>query len=378
MNNLNLKIVADENMPKVGEIFSEFGEVVLRPGRSMTPEEVADADLLLVRSITQVDQALLTNSNVKFVGTATIGTDHIDQDYLQQQGIGFSNAPGCNAEAVVDYVLSAIFYMAEQQSFDPADRVYGIVGVGNVGGRLQKRLQSCGFKVLLNDPPRSEHEDGFVSLDTVINEADFICLHTPLTKSGAYPSFHLLSETELNKLQQNTILLNAGRGPVIDNQALLKVGTERPDLSFVLDVWEEEPLVNPELAARCSLVSPHIAGYSLDGKVRGTFMLFQAYCEFMGIAADKKLSDFLPEPELSHLEQKGQSPLEIIRQIYDPMVDDNALRATLDLTPDEQKKAFDQLRKKYRVRREFSSLTVMQPEQSKLLYGIGFQLAEND
>ncbi len=378
MSTYNLKIIADENMPKAVEIFSEFGDVVLRPGRSMTPEDVTDADLLLVRSITQVDEKLLGSSNVKFVGTATIGTDHIDQDYLQQQGIGFSSAPGCNAEAVVDYVLSAIVYMAEQQGFDPADRVYGIVGVGNVGSRLHKRLQNCGFKVLLNDPPRSEHEVGFVSLDTVIKEADFICVHTPLTKNGAYPSYHLFSETELNKLQQNTILLNAGRGPVIDNQALLKVATERPDLSCVLDVWEEEPLVDPDLAARCSLVSPHIAGYSLDGKVRGTFMLYQAFCKFMGIVADKSLSDFLPEPELSQLEQNGQSPLEIIRQIYDPQVDDKALRVTLDLTPQEQKKAFDQLRKTYRIRREFSSLTVMRPEQSKLLYGIGFQLAEND
>lgn len=374
----NLNILADENMLMAQEIFSEFGKVSLCPGRSMTAEHLKGVDLLLVRSITQVNETLLKGSPVKFVGTATIGTDHIDQEYLEQNQIGFSNAPGCNADAVVDYVLSAIFYMAEQQGFDPAERTYGIIGVGNVGGRLQKRLESCGFKVLLNDPPRAETESGFVSLETLINEADFICAHTPLTKTGDHPTYHLLSDKQLRALKENTILLNAGRGPVIDNQALLQIGTERDDLSFVLDVWEHEPKVSKDLADRCSLISPHIAGYSLDGKVRGTFMLFQAFCDFVGIKPEKELTDFLPEAEVSKIQQTDLSTLDLINTVYDPLIDDRLLRDTLELSEEEQKTAFDQLRKSYRLRRELASLTVVQPKLPKLLSGIGFQLAENN
>ncbi|MGB0204330.1 MAG: 4-phosphoerythronate dehydrogenase PdxB [Neptuniibacter sp.] len=374
----NLNILADENMLMAQEIFSEFGKVSLCPGRSMTAEHLKGVDLLLVRSITQVNETLLKDSQVKFVGTATIGTDHIDQEYLEQNQIGFSNAPGCNADAVVDYVLSAIFYMAEQQGFDPAERTYGIIGVGNVGGRLQKRLESCGFKVLLNDPPRAETESGFVSLETLINEADFICAHTPLTQTGDHPSYHLLAEKQLGALQENTILLNAGRGSVIDNQALLQIGTERDDLSFVLDVWEHEPRVSKDLADRCSLISPHIAGYSLDGKVRGTFMLYQAFCDYVGIKPEKELSDFLPEAEVSEIQQTDLSTLDLINTVYDPLIDDRLLRDTLEFSEEEQKTAFDQLRKSYRLRRELASLTVVQPKLPKLLSGIGFQLAENN
>ena len=374
----NLNILADENMLMAQEIFSEFGKVSLCPGRSMTAEHLKGVDLLLVRSITQVNETLLKGSQVKFVGTATIGTDHIDQEYLEQNQIGFSNAPGCNADAVVDYVFSAIFYMAEQQGFDPAERTYGIIGVGNVGGRLQKRLENCGFKVLVNDPPRAETESGFVSLETIINEADFICAHTPLTKTGDHPTCHLLSDKQLRALKENTILLNAGRAPVIDNQALLQIGTERDDLSFVLDVWEHEPRISKDLADRCSLISPHIAGYSLDGKVRGTFMLYQAFCDYVGIKPEKELSDFLPEAEVSEIQQTDLSTLDLINTVYDPLIDDRLLRDTLELSEEEQKTAFDQLRKSYRLRRELASLTVVQPKLPKLLSGIGFQLAENN
>ncbi len=371
-----MKILADENMPKVEEVFAEFGEVSLCAGRDMSADDLQNTDVLLVRSITQVNQALLADSPVKFVGTATIGTDHIDLGYLKQKGIGFSNAPGCNADAVVDYVLSPIFQMADEQDFSPADRTYGIIGVGNVGRRLQLRLEKCGFNVLLNDPPRAKNEPGFVSLEVLLKEADFICTHTPLTKQGAYPSYHLLSKNELRSLKQNSVLLNAGRGPVIDNQALLEVGSERPDLSFVLDVWEDEPKVGQNLAERCSIVSPHIAGYSLEGKIRGTFMLYQSLCDFLGTDQNKSLVDFLPVAELNKLQQQDYSPLQIMHKVYNPLIDDSLLRETLSLESDLQQKAFDQLRKNYRIRREFSSLSISNPKQPKLLSAIGFQLAE--
>ncbi|WP_286238012.1 4-phosphoerythronate dehydrogenase PdxB [Neptuniibacter halophilus] len=378
MQNKKLKILADENMPMAREIFSRFGEVILRPGREIGAADLVGIDALLVRSVTRVDQALLADSPVQFVGTATIGTDHVDQAYLAQRKICFSNAPGCNADAVVEYVLSCIFLLAAQQGFNPAERVYGIIGVGNVGGRLQRRLQALGYKVLLNDPPRAEQESGFVELDSLLQQADIICAHTPLTRSGKHPSYHLLGSEQLGRLRENAILLNAGRGPVIDNTALLQIGRQRSDLTFVLDVWEHEPAVDPALAQRCAIVSPHIAGYSLDGKIRGTYMLYQALCRHLGEACGESLNDFLPEAELAWTPEEGRSPLEIMQLIYDPREDDRLLRETLNLPLDAQKKAFDQLRKGYRVRREFAALEVADSRQPELLKGLGFRLAERD
>ncbi len=374
MNKKPLKILADENMPQVCEIFSEFGEVVLRSGREISAQDLVDVDVLLVRSITQVNQALIAGSAVKFVGTATIGTDHVDQPMLQKKGVGFSNAPGCNADAVVEYVLSAIFLLAEQQGFDPAERTYGIVGVGNVGGRLQRRLQALGFNVLLNDPPRALNEAGFVELDELVEKADFICLHTPLTRYEPFPTHHLFNSSLLQKLKANTVLLNAGRGPVIDNEALLDLGQKRADLTFVLDVWEFEPVVNPELAARCALVSPHIAGYSLDGKIRGTYMLYQALAEYLKYPVTKRLEDFLPVAELSEIKQDELSVLDIMRLVYDPRRDDRDLREIVTFPLEEQKLAFDQLRKNYPVRREFASLAVRASSDSEIVSALGFQI----
>lgn len=371
-----LKILADENMPRVEEIFSKFGQVTLCPGREMSASDLADVDVLLVRSITQVNEALLMNTPVRFVGTATIGTDHIDLGYLRNNQIGFSSAPGCNADAVVEYVLSSIFLLAQQQGFNPKERTYGIVGVGNVGRRLQQRLIQLGFKVLLNDPPRAEKESGFVDLNTLIAQADVLCLHTPLTEDGAHPTRYLFDAERLQRLREGCILLNAGRGPVIDNAALLSLLRKRNDLSVVLDVWENEPAVSPELADLCQIVSPHIAGYSLDGKIRGTFMLYEALCQFLSIEKESQLEDFLPLADVSEVTQGELSALQLMQMIYDPRVDDQLLRDTLKLPEAEQRKAFDQLRKQYRIRREFASLSVMGSPEPHLIEGLGFRLAE--
>ncbi|KXJ56898.1 4-phosphoerythronate dehydrogenase [Neptuniibacter pectenicola] len=370
-----LNILADENMPQVEAIFSRFGPVTLKPGRDLTPADLQGVDVLLVRSITQVNEALLAESRVKFVGTATIGTDHIDQSYLASRGIGFSNAPGCNADAVVEYVLSCLYLVAEQQGFDPKERTYGIVGVGNVGGRLQRRLQALGYTVLLNDPPRARSEEGFVSLDHLLKQADVICLHTPLTETGEYATQHLIADRELGQLQDHAIILNAGRGPVIDNDALLAIGKTRPSLTFILDVWEHEPAVNADLAERCAIVSPHVAGYSFDGKIRGTFMLYQALCNYLNLPCSESLDHFLPQSELACVEQGELTTLELMQKVFDPRIDDYLLRQTLALPETEQKQAFDQLRKQYRVRREFSSLSVSGAKDPSQIEGIGFKLA---
>ncbi|WP_292948795.1 MULTISPECIES: 4-phosphoerythronate dehydrogenase PdxB [unclassified Neptuniibacter] len=375
MLNRKLNILADENMPQVEAIFSRFGEVTLKNGREFSAEDLSEIDVLLVRSITQVNESLLGGSPVQFVGTATIGTDHIDHKCLQSREIAFSNAPGCNADAVVEYVLSNLLLIAEHQGFDPKDRTFGIVGVGNVGGRLQKRLQALGYKILLNDPLREKNEEDFVGLNEVLRKADVICLHTPLTDKGEHPTHHLISGSELARVKENAIIINAGRGPVIDNAALLQVGKKRLDLTFVLDVWEHEPLVDAELAERCAIVTPHIAGYSYDGKVRGTYMLYQALCKHLGEPCEKTLDDFLPVAELANVEQGELTPLELTQKVYDPRIDDYMLRQTLALPESEKKQAFDQLRKQYRIRREFASLSVSGATNPKQLEAIGFKLA---
>lgn len=367
-------------MPLVEEIFSEFGCVKRVSGRNMTPIDVADADLLLVRSVTQVNAELLTKATPKFVGTATIGTDHIDTDYLQQQGIAFSSAPGCNADAVVEYVLSAIFHVSQTQGFDPAERTWGIIGVGNVGGRLQQRLEGLGYKVLLNDPPReAAGGSGFVPLDQLLSESDIICMHTPLTRDGDHPSYHLLSKPELQTLQLNTILLNAGRGPVLNNADLLETKRQREDLTLILDVWEHEPVVDPGLAAVTEITTPHIAGYSHDGKIRGTFMLYEACCQVLGVEQTKALEDFLPEPAINEVQvNQGVSALDLIRLRYDPYCDDRDLRRTLHESDTQRALSFDRLRKEYPQRREFSSLQVsglMSESLQQQLQALGFKVA---
>ncbi|WP_027857654.1 4-phosphoerythronate dehydrogenase PdxB [Marinobacterium jannaschii] len=380
MNNKPLKIVADENMPAVREMFAGLGEVITLPGRQMRSDQLADADILLVRSVTPVNDALLNNSPVRFVGTATIGTDHIDTALLRQREIGFSSAPGCNADAVVEYVLSALYQLADEQGFKPSDRTFGVIGAGNVGGRLVKRLKALGLSVLVNDPPRQQAGDeGLVGLDRLLAEADFICMHTPLTRDGDHPSFHLMDEVRLASLKPGAILLNAGRGPAIDNIALLNLSEQRPDLTLVLDVWEHEPVVDPRLAGQVRIVSPHIAGYSQDGKIRGTWMLYRACCQYLGLEVEHQLEHFLPRPALAEVTVNDQiTPLELIRLRYDPYRDDRALRATLKQPEGTRALDFDALRKHYPVRREFASLRVKgvtDPALQQELSALGFTLA---
>ncbi|SEF69441.1 4-phosphoerythronate dehydrogenase PdxB [Marinobacterium lutimaris] len=377
--NGRLKIVADENIPALEPLFAELGDLVRLPGRSMSASDLADADLLLVRSVTAVNADLLAGSPVGFVGTATIGTDHLDIGWLENKGIQWCSAPGCNADSVVEYVLSVLWHLADEQGFDPLSRSFAVIGAGNVGGRLVERLRALGIKVLVCDPPRADREgpEGFVSLDQALAEADFISMHTPLVRDGEHPSYHLLNGSNLDKIRRGAILLNAGRGPVIDNLALEAFMQRRSDVSLVLDVWEHEPAVSPALARHCRIATPHIAGYSLDGKIRGTWMLYREVCRWLGREAVLPFESVLPMPQVERICCNGYlSPLKPIALTYDPYRDDRALRATLVLPEAEQRLAFDRLRKEYPVRREFSSLEVEGLEdesQAELLSGLGFR-----
>ncbi|MCD8514252.1 MAG: 4-phosphoerythronate dehydrogenase, partial [Nitrincola sp.] len=296
-----IKIVADENIPALDPLFTSIGEVKRVPGRRLSAADLEGADLLLVRSVTQVNHDLLKDSQVKFVGTATIGTDHIDQLCLQDMGISFASAPGCNADAVTEYVLSVLLHLAEEQGFLLTEKTVGIVGVGNVGSRLQARLSALGVQVMLCDPPRAirENPEGFVPLEQLLQQADIVTLHTPLTREGDHATHHLLNSARLSQLKTNAILINAGRGAVIDNAALLAFSLDRDDVTLVLDVWEHEPRVDPLLASRVKIATPHIAGYTLEGKIRGTWMLYQAYCRSSDREEVYRFEDLLPKPSIS-------------------------------------------------------------------------------
>ena len=239
-----MHIVADENIPLLDAFFAGLGTIRRLPGRAIDRAAVADADILLVRSVTPVDRALLDGSPVRFVGTCTIGTDHLDLDYFAEAGIQWASAPGCNARGVVDYVLGSLLTLAEIEGVELPQRTYGVVGAGQVGGRLIKVLRGLGWNVLVCDPPRQQVEGGdYVSLDEIIQRCDVISLHTPLDRAGAHPSWHLFDRPHLERLRPGTWLINASRGAVVDNQALYEVMLDREDLQAVLDVWEGEPQV---------------------------------------------------------------------------------------------------------------------------------------
>ena len=369
-------IVADENIPLLDAFFEGFGEIRRVPGRSIDRAMVEQADVLLVRSVTNVNRALLDGTQVRFVGTCTIGTDHLDLDYFKQAGITWSNAPGCNARGVVDYVLGSLQTLAEIEGADLNQRTYGIVGAGEVGGRLVKVLKGLGWNVLVCDPPRQIAEDGdYVSLQQIIEQCDVISLHTPLTKSGNGSTWHLFDRERLGRLKPGTWLINASRGPVVDNAALREVLLEREDLQAVLDVWEGEPEVDVDLADLCVLATPHIAGYSLDGKQRGTAQIYQALCAHMGQEPSIQLSDLLPQPWLAEVHLNASTDpawalATLCRSVYDPRRDDADLRRSLVGTVEEQRKAFDLLRKHYPERREIDGLKVRINGESAVLSNI--------
>ncbi|KAJ9432359.1 erythronate-4-phosphate dehydrogenase [Candidatus Pantoea symbiotica] len=371
-----MKILVDENMPYARELFSRTGDVVAVPGRPLPEAELQDADGLMVRSVTKVNAALLAGTPVKFVGTATAGTDHIDEASLAAAGISFSAAPGCNAIAVVEYVFSSLLLLAERDGFELRDRTVGIVGVGNVGGRLQKRLQAWGVKTLLCDPPRADRGDQetFHSLDDLVAQADILTFHTPLFKDGPYKSWHLADAALLMALKPNTILINACRGPVVDNAALLEVLKMRHDLSVVLDVWEPEPDLSLDLLDKVDIATAHIAGYTLEGKARGTTQVFEAWCDFIGQPQQVALESLLPAPEFGSITLRGkldQPTLKrLVHLVYDVRRDDAPLRKVA-AKPGE----FDRLRKQYEERREWSSLQVHcdDAETAAMLNQLGFR-----
>lgn len=361
-----MRIVADENIPLVNEFFGHMGAVVCLPGRTMTAADVRDADALIVRSVTHVNPLLLAGSKVKFVGTCTIGVDHLDQSYLDANSIRWSSAPGCNANSVVEYVYAALCHL--DINWLPVK--FGIIGCGNVGGLLYKRLKAQGVDVRCYDPNLTLAQNpDLASLDEVL-ACDIISMHTPLVTTGPHPSFHLLGRKELLQLKSGAVLINCGRGAVINNQSLLDVLNERHDLNIVLDVWEPEPDISLELLNKVLLGSPHIAGYSYDGKLNGTEMIYQALCRHLDQSPISSLSELVPplsnnELRVDENAHKTSDIFQIvkllIKQVYDIAADDARLRAQAAQALAGNVifgEGFDGLRKHYPKRREFHNYQV--------------------
>jgi erythronate-4-phosphate dehydrogenase len=382
-----MKIIADQNIPFVEACFSSIGQVTLVGGRQITPELVHDADALLVRSITKVNEPLLRGSAVKFVATATIGTEHVDQAYLSSNGIGFASAPGSNANSVAEYIVAALLALAKKHKYSLGGKSIGIVGVGNVGSRVAVKCRALGMEVVLNDPPlqRQTGDPRYRPLEELF-ACDFITMHTPLTKEGADPTFHLADEKFFRAMKDGAVFLNSSRGKVQDESAL-KAAMQSGKLSaVVLDVWETEPGVDPWLLQNVDLSTPHIAGYSFDGKVVGMIMIYEALCRHFGLKSTHIAQDFLPAPEVAQIRLTGQQshrpeePLihDIVQQVYTINRDDFNMREILLQPQDERGAFFDALRKNYPVRREFQntavSLADTQSRLAKKLSGIGFRI----
>lgn len=358
-----MKIIVDENMPNAALLFSRLGDVELVNGRTLTREQVKDVDVLLVRSVTKVTKDLLEGSRVRFVGSATIGVDHIDLGYLQEAGIAFSNAPGCNAEAVADYVFSALSYLHLSKKLNWLGKKIGVIGYGNVGKKVYSRFAAMGCQVCVYDPFKEEKDSdiSFASLESVL-ACDVISLHAPLTKSGSHPTQGMLGEAELNALNAGVTIISAGRGGVIDESALFKLHERLGgNLNLILDVWQDEPNINQELVSLVDIATPHIAGYSKQGREKGSWMVYKALCEHLGIAADIDESGAISSGWCASLEAAtGRTDEEVLARsmhaIYDVARDDARLR--FKYREAKEKNVFDWLRKCYVERDEFNTCSI--------------------
>ncbi|HOE62065.1 MAG TPA: 4-phosphoerythronate dehydrogenase [Kiritimatiellia bacterium] len=358
-----MKIVCDRNMPFAVEAFSLLGEVVLREGRMIGPEDVREAEMLVTRSTTRVNAALLDRSAVRFYGSGVIGTDHIDIPYLNARQIVWTGAPGCNAESVANYVTAALLWLGGRFGFTLAGKTLGVIGVGHVGRRVCAHAKAMGMRVLANDPPRQRDPSdsearAFVPLDHVLAESDILTCHVPLTREGTDATWHLLNPSTFARLKPGAILINAARGAVIDTGALLAVLGKRV-AQVVIDCWEGEPAYCPELLARTALATPHIAGHSFEGKVNGTAIVYRRACDFFGIVPAYAFA--LPEPPVPvwRGDAAGRPDEAVLRDlvlsVYDIEADSDRLRASCVPDAPTRAAAFDRQRGGYPMRREFAS-----------------------
>jgi erythronate-4-phosphate dehydrogenase len=341
-----VKFIIDDKIPYIKGALEPYSEVVYLPGDKISKQDVQDADGLIIRTRTLCNAALLEGSHVRFIATATIGYDHIDTAFCQEQGIAWTNAAGCNAQSVAEYIASAVVALSLKYKFDLKSKTIGIVGVGNVGRRVAALSGILGMKVLLNDPPREEREgkNNFVSLKQIKEEADIITFHTPLTKEGKYPTYHIVDDSFFSDLNKKPVIINSARGEIIDTAALKNAIAEGKLSGAVIDCWENEPEIDLDLLEKVDIGTPHIAGYSADGKANATSMSVQAVSRFFHLGLDDWRVGSLPMPESPVVDMGEEDVSKVILRSYDILQDDARLRSDPAL--------FEELRGNYPVRRD--------------------------
>ena len=337
-----MKILIESHIPFIKGLLEPVAQVEYLEPEEFTPQSVACADALVIRTRTVCNEALLAGSRVQFIGTATIGTDHIDLEYCRNHGITVCNAAGCNAPAVAQYVLATIGHFMQQQGIaSPTELTLGIVGVGHVGSIVERFARECGFNVLLCDPPRAEAEgaESFVDIHTIAAKADIITFHTPLTRNGAHATYHMCNHELLASLRRCRLLINSARGAVVDNAHLVQYLQAHPAMSVAIDCWEGEPNISPELLDKAFVATPHIAGYSAEGKKRGTAMVIEQINRHFGW-------NIVPQAVDACTPTRGASSVTLSRitHSYNPLTDTHALKSAPH--------TFEALRNHYPLRHE--------------------------
>lgn len=378
-----VKIIADANILFAKEAFSEFGDVVAIDGRDITNDTLKDAEMLIVRSITTVNQELLRGTHVRFVASATIGTDHVDCAFLKKCRIGFGHAPGSNAAAVAEYAISALVHLAQKMKLNISDMTVGIIGVGNVGSRVLKLCRALGMQCLLNDPPKKAltASDIYLPLKTVLRESDVVTLHVPLTSSGHDATYHLVNDDFISAMKKGAVLVNTSRGGVMDEKVFLAL-RERLG-AVVLDVWGNEPAPDPDVIDAADIATPHIAGYSYDGRVYGTQMIYGAACEFFHKNKTWKPPSVAEQKKSHEIDlRKSDDPIfSAISAAYPIMKDDADFRKINEFSPDKRPRYFDGLRNNYPQRLEFRNFSVTTAKNTpdnylSTLSQLGFKVME--
>jgi erythronate-4-phosphate dehydrogenase len=375
-----MKIVADCDIPFVKEAFIEFGNVIMLPGREISKEKLKDTSILIVRSVTTVDSNLLEDTSIKFVGTVTSGTDHIDSAYLAENNIGFASAPGSNAQSVAEYVISALLYLADEKKFQLGDMTLGIIGVGNIGTRVFKMAQALGIQCLLNDPPkrRLTGSEFYLPLDEVIEKSDIISIHVPLITEGQDTTLYMVDSDFMSKTKDGLILVNTSRGRIVDEKYVCEIIHKFKGLVF--DVWENEPDINLDLLKLVDIGTPHIAGYSYNGKMNGIDRIFKAACAFFFKDGKWNKEKILNKIRRKSIDLTGAEHVfnHAVQSAYPIMDDSNTFKKILDMEKAKRSAFFDELRRKYYKRLEFSHFNLKEDtikiKDMEILSGLGFIL----
>ncbi len=353
-----IRIIADDKIPFLKGVFEDVADISYFPGDKITREVLRETDALIIRTRTICNRDLLEGTSVKFIASATIGYDHIDTDYCKQRNIRWTNAPGCNAGSVEQYILSVLLNWCLRYEMLPSGLTLGILGVGNVGTRVARAAENLGMKVLLNDPPRAriEGDEGFVAMETIAQQADIITFHVPLNLTGEDITFHLAGDEFFSGLSKKPFIINSSRGEVVDEAALFRSIASGRIKEVCLDVWENEPCIRKELLDLINIATPHIAGYSTDGKANGTMMSVRAVSGFFGLGLENWSPSGLPLPDDTAIaiDCSGMRETEILGDVYlrtyDVRKDDEKLREDPD--------RFEDLRGCYPLRREPGAYSV--------------------